>query len=576
MNNYRYISLILIVSIAINTITPVNAATDIIVPSEYRTIQSAINAANPGDTILVRPGIYIENLEINKQVTIKGDGTGNVIIDGSGDFNTIHITAKYVQLQNLTIQNAVYGIYLSNADYTHIQDCTIQDCTNDGVSAIDSRDIWIQDTKINNCQDGVYLINCDRAWITGVNASSNYNGVKVYLSTKVFTWNSNINDNTNDGVTYSRCKESVIESCTLKNNNGDGVSLRYSEDISVTKSTTHNNTKGIYAKGSKDCYVSKTNITNNNDGVYTYNSDGTVVNSLIQYNLDAGVDSWRSQLILKYCEVSMNNQGADSYESTINAQNCWWGDPSGPYHPDYNPTGTGNKVDSIIFEPWQNTLYHPDALLSDLKYLTFTMNWKTVYPTQETDKPLDTNPAMVSDWLSSAYITTKLESYLEGTDLDPGYVNQETGESIGLEGEGILSFGGPIVNPVVKYAEMDTTGMDDRAPIAYYGLYDVNYFLTREGAPIPNAMLPEAVINEDQDMFVIELYMDSKGCTVLLCYGFGWQGTYAAGKYFETVLAPELENHPIEWIIVKWSDTNANGFVNTPNEGDTYTLIATG
>ena len=62
---------------------------------------------------------------------------------------------------------------------------------------------------------------------------------------------------------------------------------------------------------------------------------------------------------------------------------------------------------------------------------------------------------------------------------------------------------------------------------------------------------------------------------MLLCYGFGWKGTYAAGKYFDTEICPNLASCNYSWIVVKWEDTNGNGFVNTVADGDTYAVIAT-
>ena len=61
----------------------------------------------------------------------------------------------------------------------------------------------------------------------------------------------------------------------------------------------------------------------------------------------------------------------------------------------------------------------------------------------------------------------------------------------------------------------------------------------------------------------------------MLCYGFGWKGTYAAGKYFDTEIYPNLAAYPYRWIIVQWSDTNGNGFVNRAVDGDTFTIVAT-
>ncbi|HZM20364.1 MAG TPA: hypothetical protein VFC02_01405, partial [Anaerolineales bacterium] len=64
-------------------------AASLIVPDNYPTIQEAINAASPGDTIIVRSGTYPENLTLNKSVTLiaesfdSSDPTHNTtIIDG--------------------------------------------------------------------------------------------------------------------------------------------------------------------------------------------------------------------------------------------------------------------------------------------------------------------------------------------------------------------------------------------------------------------------------------------------------------------------------------------------------------
>src|SRR5512141_1052475 len=47
-----------------------NAVGVIRVPDDYKTIQAAIDAANPGDMIQVRAGVYNENLTLNKPVSL--------------------------------------------------------------------------------------------------------------------------------------------------------------------------------------------------------------------------------------------------------------------------------------------------------------------------------------------------------------------------------------------------------------------------------------------------------------------------------------------------------------------------
>lgn len=61
-------------------ICPATAKT-IVVPDDYPTIQQAVNAAANGDTILVRSGVYIENIIISgKSISLIGEDATTTII----------------------------------------------------------------------------------------------------------------------------------------------------------------------------------------------------------------------------------------------------------------------------------------------------------------------------------------------------------------------------------------------------------------------------------------------------------------------------------------------------------------
>lgn len=212
--------------------------------------------------------------------------------------------------------------------------------------------------------------------------------------------------------------------------------------------------------------------------------------------------------------------------------------------------------------------------ISDFDSLFKFNNVRMVYPSDQTPKPLGCSAAWISDWTASAFIYTKLTSVTEGTDVESAFVNQASGKPAGAGGLAIVSFGGPLVNSVVAYAQDPATATLDRAPIKFSTDNGNPCFQHSDGTSIPDANLEASTVNNNLDMFVIESYLDGDGRYILLCYGFGWKGTYAAGKYFDAEIYPNIDSYDFSWIIVKWEDTNGNGFVNTATDGDTYTVIS--
>ncbi|MFE2750035.1 right-handed parallel beta-helix repeat-containing protein [Streptomyces scopuliridis] len=97
---------------------PEGAQVTIRVPGDAPTISDAVSLAQPGDLVLVAPGVYHESVRIDTaRITLRGESRDKVVIDGQlRRPNGVVVTAPGVAVENLTVQkNTQNGVLVTGS-----------------------------------------------------------------------------------------------------------------------------------------------------------------------------------------------------------------------------------------------------------------------------------------------------------------------------------------------------------------------------------------------------------------------------------------------------------------------------
>lgn len=169
----------------------------LVVPTEFPTIQKAVNSAKPHSVILIQPGIYREEVVVQTDdLTIKGVDRFRTVLNGR-DRLDIGITVdgtRNVKVKNLTVRNYLrHGVFFNNVrGYTASRIDAIKDRTY-GIYALDSYDGVIKNSFAWGSGDGaIYIGQClgCSALIENVTAQYSYLGYSGTNSTGVVIRNS--------------------------------------------------------------------------------------------------------------------------------------------------------------------------------------------------------------------------------------------------------------------------------------------------------------------------------------------------------------------------------------------------
>lgn len=138
-------SLVLVSLVLFFGVNSVEAATRL-VPTDFATIQGAIDVSQPGDTVLVMPGIYLESIRITSGITVRStNGREQTTLDASGQGDSA-ITVEGAGSPSVCIE----GFTITGGEGKTVVSCITpaQDVVGGGLYAFGS-ELAVQDCRFD-------------------------------------------------------------------------------------------------------------------------------------------------------------------------------------------------------------------------------------------------------------------------------------------------------------------------------------------------------------------------------------------------------------------------------------------
>ena len=153
-----------------------------LVPQDFPNIQSAVDAAAPGDLILIDAGVYREEVEVTTPgLVIRGVDRNEVIIDGEFQRpNGFKVSfADGVAIENLTVRNATgNGLFWNGVRGYRGSYVTAIDNGVYGIYAFDSSDGLFEHAYASGSPDaGFYIGQCKPCQAVITDSIAEWNGL---------------------------------------------------------------------------------------------------------------------------------------------------------------------------------------------------------------------------------------------------------------------------------------------------------------------------------------------------------------------------------------------------------------
>lgn len=382
----------------------------IYVPDDFPTIQEAVYNASLGDTIIVRAGIYYENLIVNQTVVLRGEDKTNTIIDGRGIDHVITLKNNSITITKFTIRNSknysgieidqfgnqtiydntflnnAYGISLLFTDGNTVFDNSFID---NGIASINigaSSANNVTRNYVSQSTYGIKLEGSDNNFIVGNTVSDASYGIYMYSS----NWNEVDENNVQSEVVgiYSVYSSDNNIRNNIVSESAYGIELYGGTYNNVFNNTVIQNAYGITLVYSNTNDIYGNLVSNNNWAIQFYDSDNNLVtNNTASYNAygiylvatSTGSSIYKNNFLGNTMQVFQHGNSPNTWYTTIsgNKYGNYWSDYSGE---DTDGDGVGDSPGSIPHWSVDNyPLMNPPTTVHDVAITRVEVSSNTVY-----------------------------------------------------------------------------------------------------------------------------------------------------------------------------------------------------
>jgi hypothetical protein len=279
------------------------------VPSQYLTIQDAIDTASGGDTVLVAPGTYVENIDFKgKAITVTSEQGANVtVIDGNQAGSVVTFQndeGSDSVLQGFTVTNGHSenggGIYCKDSSPTIANDIIAWNAVNIAYGAAYGGGIYCDNSSPTITDN---TITGNMAVCSGYSAGCG-GGICCRSDSSPAIINNTLSENSANGGGGIYCEYSspTITTNTISENTADGgggICCEYSSPTISDNAITGNTVidgggGGIVCQNNSSTTITSNNITGNIAGGFIYGGFGgglcsrdsspTITNNIISNN----------------------------------------------------------------------------------------------------------------------------------------------------------------------------------------------------------------------------------------------------------------------------------------------------